>query len=360
MLPLKFIPQYFERVWGGRALETHLNRTLPPNLKIGESWELADRAGTCVSVVSEGEFAGKTLREILDAHGDEILGPGGAGARFPLIVKWLDCAASASIQVHPNAETAARFGEQEKTEAWYFFHSEDGAEFIAGLRAGTTADTLRRAIAAGTAESLVLHHRAAAGTAVLIRTGTVHTAGAGNVILEIQENSDSTFRLYDWNRRDSAGKLRELHVEKALASIDFEMNYALAGTSENSPSRAAPETPLCACAHFAMTHVTLGEGEVFDLPARGQPRLVTALTGTLKIAKKLSPLIKGSGTASAENAQREGSREEFAKTTGNATTLAAAETALLPFCGEFSIRSRGGSASFILTDNFYPPKTQNL
>lgn len=335
MLPLKFTPQYFERVWGDRALENCLHRALPRERKIGESWEISDRPGVCVSAVSEGEFAGKTLREILAARGNEILGPGGAGTPFPLIVKWLDCAASASIQVHPTAETAARFGEEEKTEAWYFFRSAAGAEFIAGLRAGTTAAALRDAIAAGTAETLVLHHKAAAGTAVLIRSGTVHTAGAGNIILEIQQSSDSTFRLYDWHRRDSAGKLRELHVEKALASIDFEMNFALAGTAEPSPARAAAGTPLCACEHFAMTRFELGEGEFFDVPAREQPRLVTALTGMLEIA---------------ESAPREGSSEKT-------TALAASETALLPFCSAFRLRSRGRNASFILTENFYSPQT---
>lgn len=339
MLPIKFIPVYAERVWGGRALETLLRRSIPPNKKIGESREISDRP-EAVSVVAEGEFCGRTLREILTERGNEILGDGvPAGTRFPLIVKWLDCAEKSSLQVHPTAEAAARFGGEKKTEAWYFFRTAPGADFFAGLRGGVDAETLRRAVAAGTPEPLLLRHRSAAGTALVLHAGTVHSSGAGNVILEIQESSDSTFRLYDWARLDASGKPRRLHLEEALASIDFEKNaeahFSAARRENSAPRTATPggKVELCRCESFSMSRVELAaDGAPYRVPAREQARVVVVLSGTLRI----------------ENADENSSGVPAAS-----CALDTFGTALLPFCSAFRLcTADGNAASFILVENF--------
>jgi len=207
---LQFQPIYQERVWGGRRLQTLLGRELPPGPPIGESWEIVDRP-EAQSRVRGGRFGGTTLRELIEHHSAEVMGPAWkASAHFPLLVKWLDCSDRLSLQVHPPASVAQSLGGEPKTENWYVAHSAPGASLFVGLKPGVTRAKFARAVAAGTAEKCVNRVSVASGDSVLVRSGQVHAIDAGNLILEIQQNSDTTYRLYDWGRVGLDGKLDRL------------------------------------------------------------------------------------------------------------------------------------------------------
>ncbi|MGH7946401.1 MAG: type I phosphomannose isomerase catalytic subunit, partial [Opitutaceae bacterium] len=217
---LRFQPLYQKRVWGGRALESALGRFLPADVPIGESWEVVDRTEV-QSVVSAGSLNGQTFRQVLAEHGDDVMGPGWPGPKpFPILIKWLDCRDRLSLQVHPPARIAAELKGEPKTENWYIAHTEPGAQLIVGLKRGVTRDQFERAIVSNTVEHCVHRFCVAAGDSILVHSGQVHAIDAGNLILEIQQNSDTTYRVYDWGRAGLDGLPRELHIEQSLRSID--------------------------------------------------------------------------------------------------------------------------------------------
>jgi mannose-6-phosphate isomerase len=219
--PLKFRPILKERVWGGRKLEVLYGKPLPPSVPIGESWEISDRPGD-VSVVATGPLAGRDLRWLMEKHPRDLLGDAPAQeGRFPWLIKILDARETLSLQVHPPASLARSLGGEPKTEMWYIAHAEPGAELFAGLKRGLKrADFEQRLRTGGVADCF---HRlpVGAGDALFLPSGRVHAIGAGLVIFEIQQNSDTTYRVYDWDRVGLDGKPRTLHVEEALRSIDF-------------------------------------------------------------------------------------------------------------------------------------------
>jgi len=216
---LQFQPIYQERVWGGRRLESYLGRELPSGPPIGESWEIVDRP-EAQSVVKGGAYNGTTIRKIMERHGAEVMGPNWPAARpFPILVKWLDCSERLSLQVHPPKSVAASLHGEPKTENWYVAHSTPGASLFVGLKKGVTREVFAKALAGGTAEDCVNRVPVAAGDSILVQSGQVHAIDAGNLILEIQQNSDTTYRLHDWGRVGLDGKPRKLHVEESLASI---------------------------------------------------------------------------------------------------------------------------------------------
>jgi mannose-6-phosphate isomerase len=220
LYPLMFQPRFKERIWGGRSLETLYGKRLPPEVPIGESWEVADRPGD-ESVVANGPLCGRTLRTLMDQHGPDILG-GAAPAddgRFPLLCKILDARERLSLQVHPPAH--ARHLGDPKTEMWYIAAAEPGAELFVGLKAGVTRKAFEEAVADGTVAGCFHRVPVTAGDAMFLPSGRVHAIGAGLVIFEIQQNSDTTFRVHDWNRVGLDGTPRELHVAQSLESIDF-------------------------------------------------------------------------------------------------------------------------------------------
>lgn len=221
--PLTFQPVFQERVWGGRRLADLYGKPLPPDRPIGESWEIADRPEG-PSVVAAGPCAGRTLRSLMEDPETRAALLGEAGdcrGRFPLLVKLLDARDVLSLQVHPPADRAAALGGESKTEMWYVAHAEPGAEVCAGVCPGTTPAEFRRRLAEGTAAEVVPRLPVRAGDALFLPSGRLHALGAGLVVFEIQENSDTTYRVFDWNRVGTDGRPRELHVEPALASIDF-------------------------------------------------------------------------------------------------------------------------------------------
>jgi mannose-6-phosphate isomerase len=222
LYPLTFQPIFKDRVWGGREMERLYQKKLPPGRPIGESWEISDRLGD-ISVIANGPLAGKNLRWLMENHRAELLGnvKPATGDRFPLLCKILDAREKLSLQVHPPAGKAAEPGGEPKTEMWFIADAAPGAELFVGLKRGVTRAEFEGKIQ--TAEVAECFHRVPvrAGDAMFLPSGRVHAIGAGLVIFEIQQNSDTTYRVFDWNRVGLDGKPRELHVAQSLASIDF-------------------------------------------------------------------------------------------------------------------------------------------
>jgi len=221
LYPLTFQPIFKERVWGGRNLERLYGKELPSDRPIGESWEITDRPEG-VSLVANGSLAGRSLRWLMEHHRQDILGaPAATSGPFPLLVKILDAQETLSVQVHPPPPAAARLGGEPKTEMWYITDATPEAELFVGLKPGVTRGEFERRIQDGTVAEALHHVPTRAGDAMFLPSGRLHAIGAGNVLFEIQQSSDTTYRVFDWNRAGLDGKPRELHVAQSLASIDF-------------------------------------------------------------------------------------------------------------------------------------------
>jgi len=234
LYPLTFHPLFKTRPWGGRRIESLYGKPLPPGVQIGESWEISDRPGD-ESIVANGPLAGTSLRQLMEQHGNAILGgaKAAAGSRFPLLCKILDARERLSLQVHPPGHLAAALGGEPKTEMWYIADAAPGAELFVGLRPGVTREVFETKIATGEVADCFHRIPVKRGDTMFLPSGRVHAIGAGLVIFEIQQNSDTTYRVFDWNRPGLDGKLRELHVPQSLASIDFsDVEPALAGPAE--------------------------------------------------------------------------------------------------------------------------------
>lgn len=213
--PLRFEPRCFAKVWGGRRLE-RLGVDLPPGAPVGEVWLVVDRAEE-QSTVAGGPCAGRTLEELMRAHGDELLGRSrrASSGRFPLLVKYIDASEPLSVQVHPGPHTPPELGES-KTEAWYMLEAEPGAHLWTGLAAGVDVERFAQHAGSGGCVALLERSPARAGESILVEGGTVHAIGGGIAILEVQQNSDTTWRIYDWDRPGLDGRPRRLDVPQAL------------------------------------------------------------------------------------------------------------------------------------------------
>lgn len=221
LYPILFQPIFKERIWGGRQLETFYQKQLPAGVPIGESWEISDRPGD-VSVIANGAFAGKTLRWLLEEHAVGVYGQMAAQPKvFPLLVKILDAQQDLSLQVHPPSSKAAAMGGEPKTEMWYFTRTTQEAKLYVGLRHGVTRGEFEQRIGDGSVAECFHRIPVHDGDSMFLPSGRVHALGAGSVLFEIQQNSDTTYRVFDWNRVDASGKARELHVAQSLESIDF-------------------------------------------------------------------------------------------------------------------------------------------
>jgi mannose-6-phosphate isomerase len=249
--PLVFEPLFMERVWGGRRLETLFGRRLPPGVRIGESWEIVDRE-EYQSVVHEGPLRGLTLHELWTERREEIFGKGLRDTlRFPLLFKILDAQERLSVQVHPPADVAARRGGEPKTEVWHLLDALLDSDLYAGLKPGMTRETFEEAISEGRVAEKIHSFRIKAGDTMFIPSGRIHAIGAGNLLVEVQQNSDTTYRVFDWNRLGLNGKLRELHVEESLESINF---------ADAEPSVAEPQDGVLSdCEFFRMEKWALTE-----------------------------------------------------------------------------------------------------
>jgi len=265
--PLTFTPALRDYIWGGRHLETLYGRQLPPGI-VAESWEISGHPNAPTSA-DAGYWKGHPLPEILAELGSDLVGDRAAWAlkrkKFPLLIKLLDANQNLSVQVHPDDEYALEHegGELGKTEMWYFLHAEPGVEIILGVRPGTTAADFRHALRTGHLDT-VLHRLAVrAGQAVAVPAGMVHALLAGTVVTEIQQNSDTTYRLYDWGRLGPDGEPRPLHIEKALDVINFRAQGTIATPQALSELPELSEMELVRNQYFVVEEVSLAAGAAF-------------------------------------------------------------------------------------------------
>jgi len=259
MNPITFTPLYQERVWGGRELSTRLGRPLPGTQPVGEAWEVVDRP-EAQSVVDEGPLRGRTLHELWSQQRTEIFGPrhDRSGERFPLLGKLLDARDRLSVQVHPPAALASQLGGEPKTEMWYFLACDPGSHIFAGLRRGTTREEFAEKLQEGTVDDCLHRLPTRAGDSIFIPSGRLHAIGGGNLLAEIQQNSDTTYRVFDWNRTGLDGRPRDLHIAESLRAIDFE-DFA-------PPLQHTASGVLADCEHFRVEKRTL-DGPMELVPA---------------------------------------------------------------------------------------------
>ncbi len=277
MEPITFSPLYMERVWGGREFERVYGRHLPdPTQPFGESWEIVDREKE-QSVVDEGSFSGVSLHELWTKHREEVFGTGFPDhPRFPILIKVLDARDDLSIQVHPPVDLATSLGGEPKTEMWVIADCDPGAKLYVGLKHGVTREAFEKSIADGTVADCVHAITPQPGDSIFIASGRLHAIGAGFLIHEIQQNSDTTYRVFDWNRLGLDGQPRELHVGESLASIDF---------SDFEPEMDTPvgET-LAACEYFKTDRRFLATGEVVENDPGDQFSILSVVDGELESA----------------------------------------------------------------------------
>lgn len=220
--PLKFKPLFKERIWGGQKLRDVFGKNLPVDVKIGESWELADLPEDKSEIIN-GPLAGRTIDQVIAEFGTAITGKDDYQPPLPLLIKILDAQDVLSVQVHPDAETCKRTGKGDpKTECWYIIDAQPGAVIYKGLIPGTTKEQFAEAIEKGTCEEYLVQVPVHVGECHFLPSGTCHAIGAGLLIAEIQQPSDTTYRVFDWNRVDPVtGQGRQLHIDDALNCIHF-------------------------------------------------------------------------------------------------------------------------------------------
>jgi mannose-6-phosphate isomerase len=285
--PLTFDPIFMERIWGGRRLESEYGKKLPAEQQIGESWEIVDRP-EAQSVVANGPLKGKTLHEIWATQRKEIFGEPPESQRFPLLVKLLDAKERLSLQVHPPEKVAAKLGGEPKTEFWYVASTQPDAKLFVGLREAMTRAQFEEALRSATVAEHVHEISVKPDDAMFLPAGRLHAVGAGNILVEIQQNSDTTYRVFDWNRAGKDDKGRQLHIEQALQCIDFNdvapglieprgevlVNHKLFEVQKwilNRPRQIVPRGQFaiicCLTGSLQCANVDLASGEFFLVPA---------------------------------------------------------------------------------------------
>ena len=294
MVPLKFQPVFQKRLWGGQRLSSVLAKPVPPELLrtigggVGESWELADLPpgtvkadstgaaadGSLSSVIINGPLKGQSLHDAIAKHGADITGHAPLNhGRFPLLVKYLDAQQDLSVQVHPDAAYCAVHPEAHlKSEAWYVLHAEPGAKIYKDLKPGVTREVFADALKAGNVAPLLHAFKVKAGDCHYLPSGTVHALGAGILAVEVQTPSDTTFRVFDWNRLGPDGKPRQLHVADALEVISFATpgRDAASGGGGGARSHIASifttVTRLVTCEYFTLERIKMVQDYQQDIP----------------------------------------------------------------------------------------------
>ena len=288
--PLTFVPHLKEYLWGGRSLERLFGRQLPDG-PLAESWEISGHPAG-LSRVEVGPLAGRGLPDLVAEFGEQLVGRHGEHAvergEFPLLVKLLDASHALSVQVHPDDKCAAAhgLGESGKTEMWYVLHAEPGARIIHGLAPGTDRKALRSAMAAGRVQDVLNRARVRPGDAILVPAGTVHGILSGVVLVEIQQCSNTTYRIYDWDRAGPDGRPRELHIDRALEAIHFGRATAvpakprIAGRGEHGTRREV----IASCGHFEVERFLLAAGAAFTSELDGETfEIWGVLSGTASV-----------------------------------------------------------------------------
>lgn len=281
--PLRFTPLYKERLWGGEKLRTVLGKDCKGD-RIGESWEVSGVPGD-VSVVAEGPYAGRDLQDLVDTFGAQLLGQGVLdrfGREFPILIKYIDARQDLSIQLHPDDGLARqRHNSFGKTEMWYVMDADPGAELIVGFNRDVTREEYQQALDAGKLTDLLHYQAVEPGDGYFINAGKIHAIGAGILLAEIQQSSDVTYRVYDFDRRDAEGNLRELHTEQALDAMDYQQkdDFRL----EYSPKANQPQT-LAATPYFTTEFLKLDQPLHRDLASRDAFTIFLCVSGEAEIA----------------------------------------------------------------------------
>ena len=302
-IPLRFQPYYKSVVWGGDKICKYKGVAQnEPN--IGESWEISAVPGH-VSVVEEGEYKGESLTNLIDKFGEELLGKKVIekyGKNFPLLIKFIDASQNLSVQVHPDDKLAKeRHNSLGKTEMWYLIETEPGAKIYAGLNEEITPEEYEKRVKEGNFFETIAAHDSNPGDVFYLPAGRVHAIGAGNLLAEIQENSDITYRIYDYDRKDADGNPRELHTTLAKDAIDYQVydNYV-----SPAPSIDKDEETLVKCNHFTTTRIIVdgekslksdGSSFLIVICIRGEV-IVGGQDGELKISQGDTVLIPASAT----------------------------------------------------------------
>jgi mannose-6-phosphate isomerase len=282
LYPLTFDPIFKERIWGGRNLETLYGKPLPPDRRIGESWEISDRPGD-ESVVANGPLRGTTLHSLMEQRPEALLGPRRPmPPRFPLLVKIIDAQETLSLQVHPPAGPAAQLGGEPKAEMWYVTRTGPASELFVGLKTGVTRAKFEQELDLQTVAGCFHRIPVKPGDAMFLPSGRVHALGGETVIFEIQQNSDTTYRVFDWNRVDGTGKARALHVAQSLASIQF--NDFEPALLPQTVLAAPPGTirPLVKNELFEVEVRTLPAGASLEL-TDGRMQIIGVIEGALRV-----------------------------------------------------------------------------
>ncbi|MBT8237252.1 MAG: class I mannose-6-phosphate isomerase [Croceitalea sp.] len=281
--PLKFEPILKERLWGGTKLKEVLNKPIPSNIT-GESWELSAVKGD-VSMVSEGSLTGRSLQELIDSNPKSLLGASVVerfGKEFPILIKFIDAKQDLSIQLHPNDALAKKrhnsFG---KTEMWYIMDADPQAQLIVGFNKDTTKEEYKQSLANNTLLDLLNYEAVKEGDTFFINTGKIHAIGAGVMLAEIQQTSDITYRVYDFNRKDKDGNERELHTELALEAIDYEKKDDF---KVKYPKKQNQSNSMVACPYFTTKYLELTDELKQDLSQRDSFTIYMCVAGQAKIA----------------------------------------------------------------------------
>lgn len=280
LYPLQFEPILRRYLWGGRRLAEALGKPLGEGGDYAESWEVCDRPGD-QSVVANGPLRGATLGDLVRTRGDELLGRHAPKQRFPLLFKFLDAQKTLSVQVHPDDACAARLNPPDlgKTEAWVVLDAQPGSLIYAGLKRGFDRAALERELARGTCELCLHRFEPKPGDCVFLPAGMVHAIGEGLLIAEIQQSSDVTYRLFDWNRVGADGRPRALHIEQSLEVIDFSLGP---GAPQKPVTTDRPHVDrLVECDKFVLDRWTFSSPE----PIGGDDRchLIAVLQGAVEI-----------------------------------------------------------------------------
>jgi mannose-6-phosphate isomerase len=296
LYPLRFEPIYQYRLWGGRRLASLLSAPLPGDEPIGEAWVLSDRTDH-QSLVANGALKGQTLGQVMEQFREQLMGRlSSRFRRFPLLLKFLDAHEMLSVQVHPSAAHPELIpaGDTAKTEAWVVIEAEKGSHIYAGLSSGTTAGSLRQSLDDGTIADHLVCIDPKAGDAVFIPAGTVHTLGNDVVVFEVQQNSDVTFRLYDWGHVDPETKEpRPLQVDQAFACIEFGASNSGLAAPRVETSTPVEREGLFDCDAFQLWRL-LGQ-DPFPVGETAKPRVLVGIEGSGQITHNGTPYAVGKG-----------------------------------------------------------------
>lgn len=279
--PLRFQPIFRRYLWGGRRLETMLGKPIGEGEDYAESWELVDH-GEDQSVVKNGPLAGATLAQLVAEHNEDLFGDHSGQKQFPLLFKLLDCNRTLSVQVHPNDEQGAQLDPPDlgKTEAWVVLAAEPGSKIYAGLNPGVTREDLQQALESGTCDQCLHTLEPSVGDCIFIEAGTVHALGEGLVIAEIQQASDTTFRLFDWNRVGADGKPRPLHIEQSLEVTNFQRGPV----SPQQPQTSHGRERLVECDKFVLDRRALSNKQ--PLGGDNRFRLLVVIEGEVTVGEE--------------------------------------------------------------------------